>query len=102
MSSFTITDLREVLANTIRDLRDPKSGMTVDKAKAIGDLSQTLINSAKIEVEALKVLGRGRMKPTGFIAIEHQDTLDGQDSDAGAAPQPAGGRKLGQAPRSPL
>lgn len=35
-----------------------------------------MINSAKVEVEALKTIGRGKMQPTGFIAIEHKDTLD--------------------------
>lgn len=79
MTDYTINTLRADLAATIRALHDPKSGMTVDKAKAIGELAQTMINSAKVEVEALKLVGRSRMKPTGFIAIESGDTPDQQD-----------------------
>lgn len=77
---YTINDLRGDLAATIKALRTGEPGMTVDKAKAIGDLAQTMINSAKVEVEMLKTVGRGRMKPTGFIALQHDgDTLDEQE-----------------------
>ncbi len=82
--NYTINDMRKDLAATIKALKDNESGMTVEKAKAIGELSQTLINSAKVEVEMLKTVGRGRMAPTGFIALEHQDTLTAQEKGSPA------------------
>jgi hypothetical protein len=89
MPSYDINDLRNDLAGTIRDLRNPESGMTVEKAKVVSELAQTMINSAKAEVEMLRTVGRGRMSPTGFIPLEHQDTLDQQEHGAGQAQLPA-------------
>jgi hypothetical protein len=84
---YTINDLRGDLAATIKALRTGDAGMSVEKAKAIGDLAQTMINSAKVEVEMLKTVGRGRMKPTGFVALQHDgDTLDEQEGGNGAIP----------------
>ncbi len=31
--------------------------MDIDRAKAINDVAQTIINSAKVEVDALKIIG---------------------------------------------
>lgn len=100
MSGFTIADLRTTLADTIRDLRDPKSDMTVEKAKAINDLSQTIINSAKVEVDALKVMGGTRMKPTGFLLLEHEES-PGDPKPPEPEPTSAKGR-LGESPRGSL
>lgn len=67
---YTINSLRGDLASTIRQLRDGDANMTIEKAKAIGDLAQTMINSAKVEVDMARALGAKNMKPTGFMAIE--------------------------------
>ncbi len=102
MSDYTINDMREDLAKTMKALLIGDKDMTVEKAKAISELGQTMINSAKVEVEALKVLGRGSMKPTGFIAIEHQDTLDLQEGKTPPpqlpAPKPHVRNPMGSAP----
>ena len=48
----TIADLRAVLFRTIEGV---KSGsMPLDKAKVISDLSQVMVNSARVEVEFIK------------------------------------------------
>ncbi|RZZ82356.1 hypothetical protein [Pseudoxanthomonas winnipegensis] len=92
MSDYTINDLRGDLAATIKALREGDPKMDVAKAKAIGDLAQTMINSAKVEVDMLRTVGRGRMKPTGFVALDHQgDTLDRQETGAPPLPSAAAG-----------
>jgi hypothetical protein len=79
MSNYTINDLRGDLAETLRKLRDGDPNMTIEKAKAISEIGQTMINSAKVEVEFIKTVGRGRTSPTGFVPITHEDTLDRQE-----------------------
>ena len=51
----TINDLRATLFDTLEAI---KSGtIDLEKAKAINDLGQTIINSAKVEVDHMKVSG---------------------------------------------
>jgi hypothetical protein len=57
-----ITTVREALFNTLEGLRNKT--IDLDHAKAINEVAQTLINSAKAEVDALRVLGGNG---TGFI-----------------------------------
>lgn len=59
-----IADLREHLFDTIAAL---KSGaIDVDKAKVIADVSQVIINSAKVEVDFIRA---SNSDGTGFISI---------------------------------
>jgi hypothetical protein len=44
--------------------------MEIERAKAISDVAQTIINSAKVEVEFLKQVGATR--GTGFIPEDRQ------------------------------
>lgn len=62
--SQTIEDLRTHLFSTLEALRSQDKPMEVDRAKAIADVAQTIINSAKVEVDHLRVAGG---KGTGFI-----------------------------------
>lgn len=62
-----ITDLREHLFATLEDLRDPEKPMDLERAKAIADVAQVVINSAKVEVEFCKVTGQ--VQGSGFIPI---------------------------------
>lgn len=79
-NSYTINDLRGDLAATIRALRYGDEKMSVEKAKAIGDLAQTMINSAKVEVDMLRAVGGRKLQPTGFMSLgQDGDTLDGQE-----------------------
>lgn len=52
-----ITDLRAHLFETIESLKDPDKPMDLARAKAISDVAQTIINSAKVEVDMLRVTG---------------------------------------------
>jgi len=48
----TIEDLREILFDSLQQLKDGK--MPIDRAKTIAELGQTVINTAKVEVEHIK------------------------------------------------
>lgn len=63
-----ITDLRNHLFAAIEALSDPDKPMEIARAKAISDVAQTIINSAKLEIEFMdKIGGTGG---TGFIPAE--------------------------------
>ena len=81
--AYTIRDLRADLAATIRALREKT--MTVEEARAVSEVGQTLINSAKVEVDMLRVLGRRQVTSTGFVPLEHEDTLAQQERRERAA-----------------
>lgn len=54
-SKNNFKELRSILFETLRDVKDDK--IDVKKAKSISELSQTLINSAKVEVDYIKSTG---------------------------------------------
>lgn len=59
-----IEALRDHLFNTLQALTDDNKPMEIERAKAVAEIAQVIINSAKVEVEHLKVAGG---KGTGFI-----------------------------------
>jgi len=59
-----IEDLRNHLFATIEALMDEDKPLDIERAKAISGVAQTIINSAKIEVDFLNKLGGNG---TGFI-----------------------------------
>ncbi|HAF43452.1 MAG TPA: hypothetical protein DCK83_00525 [Gallionellaceae bacterium] len=59
-----ITAVRTALFDTLKALSDKANPMDLDRAKAINEVAQTIINSAKVEVDALRVIGGNG---TGFI-----------------------------------
>jgi hypothetical protein len=71
--SKTIEDLREHLFATLAALRDKEKPMEIARAKAVAEVAQTIINSAKAEVDYLRVTRTGR---STFIKLEH----DGDDA----------------------
>lgn len=64
-----IEDLRNHLFATLEDLRDKEKPMEIERAKAISDVAQTIINSAKVEVDFMKMRG-DHIKGSGFIPEE--------------------------------
>jgi hypothetical protein len=60
-----IEDLRNHLFEAIEKLQEGE--MQLDTAKAINDISKTIVASAKVEVQFLKVLKREA--GTGFIPL---------------------------------
>ncbi len=75
-----VNDLREALFETMQMLKVGDERMDLDKAKVIAELSQVIINSAKVEVDFLKQTGNEN--GTGFLNAETTKQL--------GAPVPAG------------
>ncbi|WP_016971633.1 hypothetical protein [Pseudomonas tolaasii] len=65
-----IEDLRNHLFVTIESLLDTDKPMEIGRAKAIAEVAQVMINSAKVEVDMVKALGAGN--GTGFLQIEQE------------------------------
>lgn len=63
-----IEDLRNHLFAALEALADEDKPMEIERAKAISDVAQTIINSAKVEVDYMKQIG-GR-PASGFIPDE--------------------------------
>ena len=63
----TIAELRTELFAALRGLSDKSQPLDIDRAKAIADVAQTIINSAKVEVEFVRIAGG---KGSGFIPSE--------------------------------
>ena len=64
MSNRKLDDLRDHLFDTLAALRDADAPMDLDRAKAISDVAQVIINTAKVEVDFVKNVGG---KGSGFI-----------------------------------
>lgn len=62
-----IEDLRNHLFVTIEGLLDPDKPMELDRAKAVAEVAQVMINSAKVEVDMVKAMGAAN--GTGFLQI---------------------------------
>lgn len=52
--------VRQHLLDTLKDLRNPDKPMPIDRAKAVAEVATVLVNSAKVEVEYLKVTQQRR------------------------------------------
>lgn len=70
MSKNKIEDLRDHLFETLEALKDDEKPMDIKRAQAIAHVARTIIDSAKVEVEFLKVTGATRS--TNFLPIENE------------------------------
>jgi hypothetical protein len=57
MAKNKITDLRDHLFETLEALKDTDKPMELERARVISEVAQTIINSAKVEVELVKAAG---------------------------------------------
>lgn len=55
--SKSINDLRETLFAALQAVKD--GSMDLDKARAVNEIGKTIIDSAKVEVDYLRVTGGG-------------------------------------------
>ncbi len=53
-----INTLRTALFETLNGLRNKEAPLDLDRAKAINDTAQTIINTAKVEVDFCRVTGQ--------------------------------------------
>lgn len=59
-----ITELRSHLFDTLRGLKDKDKPLEIERARAVSDVAQTIINTVKVEVDFVKATGA---KGSGFI-----------------------------------
>ncbi|MCQ4165102.1 hypothetical protein [Tahibacter harae] len=81
-----IEDLRNHLFEMLEQVKDKDTDVDLDRMRLGTDIAQTIINSAKVEVDFLKVAGGG--KGSGFIP-EEPKTLPSA-GQPGAQPRAAG------------
>ncbi len=70
MSNKNIGDLREAMFDTLQALKDGK--ITVEQAKAMSEIGQVIINSAKVEVDYIRANNGGE---TPFLELTGNDNL---------------------------
>jgi len=66
-----IEDLRNHLFAALEALADSENPMEIPRAKAIAEVAQTIINSAKVEVDFINATNS---VGTGFIPVTGPDT----------------------------
>ncbi|MCK9325034.1 MAG: hypothetical protein M0P69_06020 [Bacteroidales bacterium] len=74
MKNNRIEDLRNQLFLTIEALLDKKNPMDLDRAKTVSEVAGAIIQSAKVEVDFLKVTNA--IEGTGFIPYEPRKPLE--------------------------
>ena len=87
-----IEDLRNVLFETLDDLRDKEKPMEISRAKAIADVAQVIVDSAKAENDFIKLTG-SKGAGSGFIPRQ-------QITTSGAAVESPVQRQLPPAPKA--
>lgn len=79
----SIDDLRKHLFETLEGI---KSGdINVDQAKVMGEISQTIINSAKVEVDYIRANGGGNSNFIGSDVKQITQTPTGVKTVSGAS-----------------
>lgn len=86
--SNKVEDLRDILFDTIRAVKDGK--LPLDRAKAIGELTQVVVNSAKVEVDFIRATD-GKGVASGFLG--EQPRLPGDPPAPGELPPGFVGRR---------
>lgn len=69
------TELRSILFDTLRDLRNKNEPMDIERAKTISDVARTAISLAKTEVDHMKVTGQ--TTDSGFLPAPIEATSNG-------------------------
>ena len=68
MPKNQINHLRDHLFETLEALKDPDNPMELERAKAICEISQCIVNSAKVEVDLVRAV-RGVAPGTNFFGF---------------------------------
>ncbi len=61
-----IEDVRAILMDTLKDLRDRQNPMELDRARAVRDVATALIDTARVENEYLKITDGDRSEFIGL------------------------------------
>jgi hypothetical protein len=90
MTNPHITELRQQLLDTLKDLRNREQPMEPDRARAVAQVASVLVDTAKVEVDYLKVTNGDR---STFIEPPVDVDSDSSTSGVTALPGwPQGGR----------
>lgn len=80
-----IDDLRNHLFETLEALKDDEKPMDLARARAVADVAKVLVESAKVEVDFLKVTGA--LRSTDFLPLA-------DPHERGESPRLPPGRRL--------
>ena len=67
MAKNTLQDLRDHLFATLESLVDTEKPGDLDRAKAICQTAQTIIDTARVEVKYMEVTGQGEERAKRFF-----------------------------------
>jgi len=76
-----LSDLRDHLFAALEGLSDDEKPMDIERARAVAEVAQVVINSAKLEVEVLKLYD-GRMRGSDFVPVQPLEQLTGRQRPA--------------------
>jgi hypothetical protein len=68
MPKNKIDDLRNHLFETLESLKDEEKPMDIARAKVVADVARVIVESAKVEVNFLKV--SGALRSTDFLPTD--------------------------------
>jgi len=71
MPKNRIDDLRNHLFETLEALKDEDKPMDLDRARAVAEVAKVIVESAKVEVNFLKVTGA--LRSTHFLPVEEDE-----------------------------
>jgi hypothetical protein len=72
MAKNRMSDLRDHLFEALEALKDPDKPMDLDRAGAVCQVAQTLINAAKVEVDAMKVVSGSSTTARAFFDLKEE------------------------------
>jgi hypothetical protein len=75
MVKNTIKDLRDHLFEVIEGLKDTDSPMEIERARAVSDVAQTIINTAKAEIDLVKAVGGSSPASRTFFNVQEESRL---------------------------
>lgn len=84
MPSPHIDQVRQLLMDTLADLRNREAPMDIERAKAVATVASVLVDTAKVENDYLKLTGQDR---SNFLE-QPADELPGMRLDGPAAHNP--------------
>jgi hypothetical protein len=72
MAKNKISDLRDHLFETLEALKDPSEPMEIERARAICNVAQTIINSAKVEIDLVKAVSASAPGSAQFFNLPEE------------------------------
>lgn len=95
MSQNTIADLRDTLFETLKALKDKSNPMDIERALAVKEVAQVIVNSAKVEVDHLRITGG---IGSGFIPEQSAGRRPALPGESTTVPTQGGSKTITQLP----